>query len=276
MRKLSNLQESELISAVQCIITKPSITPKSIAPGVVIRYDDFIHTHILQTFQIHYVGHFLPWHRYFTSVYENALRNECGYKGAHPYWDWTLDVPPHGTFVNSPVFDSFHGFGGNGPFVAIDDTNPFAVPGRTGGGCITTDPFVNMTVRMGPQSDVLGNPRCLSRDFSPYFAGRYLGKNQTQLTLSQVNYRWFDRIIEGGPSFDASGIHGGGHYGVGGTLGEMGDLYNSPADPIFYMHHANLDRVWWSWQAKNLSARLADISGPIILIMIMSSEGTLP
>lgn len=42
----------------------------------------------------------------------------------------------------------------------------------------------------------------------------------------------------------------------------MGDPFASPADPIFWMHHANLDRVWWSWQKKDLSKRLTDISGP--------------
>lgn len=46
----------------------------------------------------------------------------------------------------------------------------------------------------------------------------------------------------------------------------MGDLYTSPADPLFYLHHANLDRLWWSWQKLNLSARLTDISGPVILM----------
>ncbi|KAF9459986.1 hypothetical protein BDZ94DRAFT_958875 [Collybia nuda] len=64
------------------------------------------------------------------------------------------------------------------------------------------------------------------------------------------------RAVEGDPNFDHSGIHGGGHFGVGGTLGDIGDLYNSPSDPLFCMHHANLDRVWWSWQKKNLTAVL--------------------
>jgi tyrosinase len=53
----------------------------------------------------------------------------------------------------------------------------------------------------------------------------------------------------------------------------MGDLYASPTDPIFFMHHANLDRVYWSWQALDLSARLTDISGPINLMDYTNSKG---
>jgi len=33
-------------------------------------------------------------------------------------------------------------------------------------------------------------------------------------------------------------------------------------DPLFYMHHTNLDRAWWSWQTGSLEERLTDISGP--------------
>lgn len=145
------------------------------------------------------------------------------------YWNWNLDVPPLGNFTESPVWDAEFGFGGNGPFVAVPDDDPFAVPGRTGGGCVIDGPFKDMVVNMGPMNNITGNPRCLSRDFSPYFAGRYLGINITKVTLSQPDFGWFDRVVEGGPGFDASGLHGGGHYSVGGTLGEMGDLYNSPS-----------------------------------------------
>jgi tyrosinase len=57
------------------------------------------------------------------------------------------------------------------------------------------------------------------------------------------------------------------------TIGQMGDLYVSPADPIFHMHHANLDRVWWSWQSRALELRLQDISGPIFLMDYANAQG---
>jgi tyrosinase len=43
---------------------------------------------------------------------------------------------------------------------------------------------------------------------------------------------------------DINGVHGAVHMWVGGT---MSDPSTSPADPIFWMHHANLDRLWWVW-----------------------------
>lgn len=57
--------------------------------------------------------------------------------------------------------------------------------------------------------------------------------------------------------------------------GQMGDLNTSPADPLFHLHHANLDRLWWSWQSLNLPARLSDISGPSIMMNPASPNVTL-
>ncbi|KAK4222129.1 tyrosinase [Podospora fimiseda] len=265
-RTLTNPEKSSYINAVKCIMSLPSITPP-LDPshtGVLTRYDDLVYTHILQTMSIHYVGHFLAWHRYFTATYEQMLRNECSYSGAQPYWDWTLDAAD---LTSSPVFDPVTGFGGNGPFVATVP-GPFEVPGRTGGGCVVDGPWagINDVVHLGPGDSYTYNPQCLKRDLSPYFAGRYLGMNQTLLTLAEEDFGWFNTRVEGFPSFEASGVHGGGHYGVGGTLGQMGDLFVSPADPIFHLHHANLDRLWWSWQKLDLANRLVDISGPLLLM----------
>lgn len=42
----------------------------------------------------------------------------------------------------------------------------------------------------------------------------------------------------------------------------MLDVQLSPGDPIFWLHHAYLDKLWWDWQSKDLEARIAVISGP--------------
>src|SRR4051794_6376668 len=41
----------------------------------------------------------------------------------------------------------------------------------------------------------------------------------------------------------------------------MIDALASPADPLFYLHHAWLDKVWWEWQQLDLSVRLTEING---------------
>lgn len=49
------------------------------------------------------------------------------------------------------------------------------------------------------------------------------------------------------PAFTArfEGIHGVPHNWVGGTMATT----ESPADPVFWLHHANVDRIWAQWQA---------------------------
>lgn len=33
-------------------------------------------------------------------------------------------------------------------------------------------------------------------------------------------------------------------------------------DPLFYLHHAFVDRLWWNWQSKDPSNRLYQLGGP--------------
>lgn len=44
------------------------------------------------------------------------------------------------------------------------------------------------------------------------------------------------------------GIHNSGHVWVGGSM--LG-FATAPADPVFWMHHAEIDRIWAEWQAAN-------------------------
>src|ERR1700760_131065 len=41
----------------------------------------------------------------------------------------------------------------------------------------------------------------------------------------------------------------------------MSNLWTSPNDPLFYMHHTELDRLWAIWQGSN-TTRLNDVAAP--------------
>lgn len=51
-------------------------------------------------------------------------------------------------------------------------------------------------------------------------------------------------------AIEASGGHGGGHNWVGGTMAGG----NSPSDPLFWLHHCNIDRLWAIWQRNHPGA----------------------
>lgn len=40
------------------------------------------------------------------------------------------------------------------------------------------------------------------------------------------------------------------HVDVGGATGWMSDIHTAGQDPIFYLHHANMDRLWNIWKAQ--------------------------
>ncbi len=59
--------------------------------------------------------------------------------------------------------------------------------------------------------------------------------------MTEGAYTPFTRRLEGSPF----GAHNMVHVWVGGT---MGDIPTAPADPLFWMHHAEVDRLWHVWQ----------------------------
>ncbi len=60
------------------------------------------------------------------------------------------------------------------------------------------------------------------------------------------------------PPFGLEGLHNDVHVWVGGT---MASIPTAPADPVFWLHHANVDRLWDMWQKKNPNKN-PNITGP--------------
>ncbi|KAK0656989.1 hypothetical protein B0T16DRAFT_385605 [Cercophora newfieldiana] len=262
--------------AVLCLQSKPALTPAAIAAGAKSRFDDFVNVHIMQTMEIHYTGNFLSWHRYFVWLYEQALRNECGYKGSQPYWNWGLTAIIG--LEKSPHFDgSAYSLSGNGAPVASggdvvlgggNGLPPILIPTGTGGGCVTSGPFANMSVNQGPvnldspggtiisnpEGPFAYNPRCLKRDLTDAINRQYANASAILANIALPrNIEDFQLTMQGVPGSGNIGIHGGGHYSLGGDPGR--DVFTSPGDPAFYLHHAMIDRVWYLWQALSPSTR---------------------
>jgi tyrosinase len=134
---------------------------------------------------------------------------------------------------DSEIFQPDTDFGGNG---VKDESTPeqnfLNLTGGTDRDCVQTGPFAPdkfMVNYPGPSS-------CLRRDFMPPLLNTWTDPN----------------------------LHGSGHFGVGGVLGQAGDPASSPGGPLFYLHHANPDRIYWKWQQQDLETRLREVGGPIV------------
>lgn len=239
---------------------KPSRYSEAEAPGAKSAWDDYGVLHYHETPYVHNNALFLLWHRHYNWVLEQDLQNLCGYTGVFPYWEWGLDC---GNIDNSPVFDgSEYSLGSNGEFVERRFGGIGGGPG-TGGGCVMSGPFANYTVNLGPFSsrNPLGhNPRCLKRDLNDNVCRTMASlRNTTDVLLYTSTIDIFQKALQGegavgdgGKTFGL-GVHGGGHYSIGGDPG--GDFYFSALEPGFYLHHGNIDRMHFIWQNLDWEAR---------------------
>ena len=157
--------------------------------------------------------------------------------------------------------------GSNGKSIPHGPTNISAfglhltVAPATGGGCVYSGPFTNYTLNLGPVAfepkggdHGLGyNPRCLSRDLSPVWSKNAKPTDVARLINSCDSLGCFGTNLEAN-----DGVHTAGHFIVGGI--HM-DAFASPGDPAFYLHHAQIDRVWTIWQNKNAKNRTSQVYG---------------
>ncbi|KAH6717801.1 hypothetical protein BKA61DRAFT_630304 [Leptodontidium sp. MPI-SDFR-AT-0119] len=256
---LSLTERIAYTDAVLCLKSKDPLTPPSVSPGTLSRFDDFQATHVNQSSWVHWSVYFLPWHRYLMHSYQTALRDECGYTGSHPYWDWSLNG---GNISAQAMFSGAVGsLGSNGlavphgPVTLTIPSSPprFAqVPAGTGGGCITNGPFI-------PLSSTI--PSVSREDFRPT---NLMANSQYANVTSTIASANLDTFMVG-----MNGLHGNGHTSIGGL---QGDLFTSNGDPVFYLHHAQVDRVWSIWQGLDFENRKNQVTGTLTLMNTPPSE----
>jgi tyrosinase len=178
---------------------------------------------------------FLPWHRYFLHIYETTLRSKCNYTGSLVYWDWTLDWEH---LERAPVFDPnpATGFGTDG------DVHGTITVGKTGR-CVIDGAFNDIEASY---YDVNHHPHCLSRGFRDdegnlgVMDGRTISPESISEVLNLESYERFVEEME-------SKVHDTIPFGIGGDF----EMFTAPYDPLFYLHHTQLDRLWWLWQQRD-------------------------
>ncbi|MFF9147249.1 tyrosinase family protein [Streptomyces sp. NPDC014861] len=210
---LSEEEKKQLVAAIWQVKSRGS-------------YDDFVKSHVTGADAYHHVPTFLPWHREFTRLFEVALPTSSGTQLALPYWDWTGS--------DNPWSESF--MGGNGR--EEDDrvmSGPFAI--ANGWNCV--DPSREIPSYLRRQFGA-GAPHlptatdvstCLA--MTPYDSEPWEGVSQS-----------FRKSMEG---VITPNIHNMVHRWIGGNM----DLASSPNDPVFWLHHANVDRLWAQWQRQH-------------------------
>ena len=267
--------------AVLCLMHQPSQLDQAQYPSAINRYFDYAVIHVNRTSQVHISGYFTTWHRYFVHLYEEDLRNLCGYQGSFPYWDFAKSSSSIDT---DPIFngDAFS-MSGNG---LPDNTGPIIlsptlqVPHGSGGGCVTTGPFANMIVTLAnisPSVLITGtplnasnyayDPHCLTRDLNQFVAETWTNETDVTEAVHAPSAAAFELALNGIIGGSSLGIHSAAHFSIGGP---MDSIHVSPQDPIWYPLHVMIDHVYWSWQIRN--PHLADtLSGTMTALNIPPS-----
>ncbi len=185
-------------------------------------YDQYVEWHRELFLQgIHSSAMFLPWHRELILRFERDLQRIDSSVDI-PYWNWSVNQSQTESLWQA----SFLGGNGQGSNGLVAD-GPFAFTANNFELQVTDTP-----------SDGPGLRRNFA-SFNPSLDGfeSLPGEGLVRTVLRLPNYTIFNANIRGR-------LHNMPHRWVGGAMASM----SSPNDPVFWMHHANLDRLWMEWQ----------------------------
>lgn len=201
---------------------------------------------------------FFPWHRQFLISFEQDLQaadRRLGKDGSVtvPYWNWTYDYGRTGSDQRGHIWkDDFMGPNGRSSDHRVM-TGPFATGVPAGNWILNVpDPdratidFLERDFETGAGSLPIKDQEddALAIDF---YDSAPWNRSSALLSFRNVAEGWARPDGAGGP-----GLHNRVHVWVGGSMLPM----SSPNDPIFMLHHCNVDRIWAYWQLTH--ARRSD------------------
>jgi tyrosinase len=212
----------------------------------------------------HNTWYFFPWHRMFLYWFEQIVRSiirtlpevdeQTKDTWALPYWDYWDPRPPGATqpppFKDSlpPPFRATTLPNGGGPNPLFEPKRNRARPRKAE----LSPPIPPVAMNRGDRlpRQVTSPIRSLRQLFFTDPAGVAGGFGGPV-----TDFHHFDE--DGRRTAGALEItpHGSVHTVVGGMDGLMTFLRTSPGDPVFWLHHANIDRLWEVWLGQDDPAR---------------------
>lgn len=157
--------------------------------------------------------YFLPWHRAYVLMYEQAVQVLTGKQDfAMPYWNWT-EMRTLPTAFTDPQYNG--------------KPNPLYVPNRK---------------KLNLPDSIVGQKEVMDKIFAEtQFEMFGTSKNKKQKNLDP---KW---VVLGGGSQGI--LESTPHNLVHNDIGVFMPTPASPRDPIFFMHHCNIDRIWNDWNS---------------------------
>ena len=188
---------------------------------------------------------FFPWHREYLKRYEQALQSVDA-RVTLPYWNW-------GNGEDEAEIEAIFRDDRMGP---MGSGNQFLGTVTSGYFALNANDFNPNGWRVRPEirQNAYATEALYRRtEFPDPDATNWPTSEVVGNLMGQNDFHQFRPGLEG--------PHGTVHMQIGGDMGQR----TSPNDPIFFMHHAQIDRIWAHWQRSHPGSTYynpSNLSGP--------------
>lgn len=254
--RLSTTEKEKYIAAV---LVLKNTTPSVLFPASTTRhrYDDYValHRNAMAVFPswAHNAPAFFSWHRELIRHFEMDLQ-AIDPSVSVPYWDWLVDqsqglpiwdpnplsgLGTNGRAADRQVMDGAFAFAAGQWTVRVKD-NPadpdFLRRNFTDGGAEVLTTIAPSGANIGDQARALSR---LAYDSAPWL--------DIDSSFNWVRPNAALNVLRVGTEYD---LHNLVHRWVSGNMFDA----SSPNDPVFWLHHCNIDRIWALWQRQHPTA----------------------